>query len=44
MDKTKGNIFLLLSTNLINKSSITLLINPNNFIEEIDPVQKKLTR
>ena len=38
--KAKGNIFLHLLINSVNKSFIALLINPDNFIEEIDPTQQ----
>ena len=39
--KAKDNIFLHWPTNSVNKSFIALLINPNNFIEKIDPIQEK---
>ena len=38
--KAKGNMFLHLPTNSDNKSFIALLINSDNFIEEIDPTQR----
>ena len=39
-EKAKGNIFLHWLTNSVYKSSIALLIDPNNFIEKIAPAQQ----
>ena len=39
-EKAKGNIFLHWPTDTVDKSFIALLINPDNFIEKIDPAQQ----